>query len=192
MHRCPRRLPTVAPSLVVATALIFATGCGDDSDPPTGGNDLPITWNFDAGLEGWSSGAAAAAGHGGSVSSSAGNVVMRAWGAPGEPDAWITQSLTLPSAAYTIRVRAVSDCAEADPENDTYMRILLTASGSTTVLSDWQTINENAYQTQSADLDAFAGETVTLRIEMDDEGGQEDDLASGEMLCIDQIQITGD
>lgn len=189
----PHSVPTAraATRVLAATlAVLMATGCGDDS--PTGGDDLPITWNFDAGLEGWSTEAAAAAGHGGSVSSSAGTVVLRGWGAPGDPDAWITQSLTLPAAAYTIRVRAISDCAEAEADNDTYMRILLIASGSTTVLSDWQTIDEEAYQTQSADLDQFAGETVTLRIEMDDEGGQEDDLASGEMLCIDQVQITGD
>jgi hypothetical protein len=172
--------------------VLSAAGCGDDSNPPTAGDDLPITWDFDAGLDGWGTGAAAAAGHGGAVTATAGTVVLRGWGAPGEPDAWITQSLTLPAAAYTIRVRAISDCAEAEAENDTYMRILLTASGSTTVLLDWRTIDEDTYQSESADLDAFAGQMVTLRIEMDDEGGQEDDLASGEMLCIDQIQITGD
>ena len=189
-HRA-RTLPALAGSLL-GVAVLTASACGDDSNPPTGGEELPITWNFDAGLEGWTAGAAAAGDHGGSVTAGAGSVVLRGWGSPGEPDAWITQSLTLPAAAYTIRVRAISDCAEAEAENDTYMRILLTASGSTTVLSDWQTIHEDAYQTQSADLDSFAGQAVTLRIEMDDEGGQEDDLASGETLCIDQVQITGD
>ena len=178
--------------LAATLAVLIATGCGDDSDPPTGGDDLPISWDFDAGLEGWNGGAAAAAGHGGSVSSSSGSVVLRGWGAPGEPDAWISQSVTLPAAAYRISARVISDCLEADEDNDTYMRILLTASGSTTVLFGWQTIHENVYQTASGDLESFAGQTVTLRLEMDDEGGQEDDLASGELLCIDQVQITGD
>lgn len=185
----PKHVPYTA--TMAAIVLIAATGCGDDSSGPT--NDtLPITWNFDGGLEGWTGGSATAAGQGGAVSTSNGTVTLQGWGAPGQPDAWISRSVALPDLAYSIRVLAISDCAAAEDENDTSMRILLVDGGDTAVLGEWQTVSEQGYDLRSADLYEFAGQTVTLRIEMDDEGEQEDDLANGELLCIDQIQIIAD
>ena len=184
------RFAAAVRAAVVGPLLLGA--CSDDPTNPDPGDTLPIVWSFDSGLEGWLPGAAATAANGGGVTIEGGEVILTGWGGPGEPDAWIARTVDLPPDAYTIRVRATADCVTQEGGGDSSLRIRLAAGGTTATLQDWTTIPEDAYATQSADLDEYAGESVTLRLEMDDEGGQEDGPDEFETLCIDEVQIIGD
>lgn len=191
-----RTLTASAAAVCLAIALV---SCGDETGP-TGPDplELPITWEFDGGLEGWTLGSRTSGDGGGSAIHDAGgsSVVLSGHGAPGTADAWMSRQVTLPDGAageVWIDVAGMADCLLRD-EGDTHARITVTPSnGSTTIVEDWRRVApaDMPVVIVGGSLEQFAGETVTITIEQDDEGEQEEG-GETESVCVSRIEIFDD
>jgi hypothetical protein len=175
-------------------ALAALGGCGSDDDPtgPPAG-ELPMTWVFDAGLDGWDPSEQCngdpACYPVGMVTQNDGMVILEGAGDPASANASISRSVSLPAGSATIEVRAISSCT-GTIASDTDIRILVQAGASETIVQDWIEVDES-WTTISAGIAGFAGQQVTIEIEQNDNGEQEESGASAEALCIDEITIAG-
>ena len=174
-HGRPIATRSVAVALGLALALLVA-GCGS---APAGTPTTPLlAWTFDEDLEGWETG---------TTNDGWGTAEWRSWcgsdrdrgcvkldgtGGPGEANAWIVRTLTLPSAATTLR--ALTTAHNRDGADSLYRVRLVDANAVEHVLIGWSTSSgsEDAYQwlTIEAPIGAFAGTTVTLYFEGADNG----------------------
>ena len=188
MMGLPRSLP-----------ILLAVGLGTlacSSTEPAGPEPitLPIEWRFSDGLGGWTTHARTTGDGNGTAThdAGAGLVVLRGQGAPGVADAWLRRQVALPDTDdyLWIDVEVTADCVTGG-DNDTAGRITVTgADGTVTDITDWERVTDYALPGRllGGSLQDFAGETVTITIEQDDEGEQEDD-GDDEALCVAGVEI---
>lgn len=183
--------------LAIVTALL-AAACGSDPagiDEPVDEPDvltLPFEWTFDAGTDGWD---LAAGSTGSAVHDPAeGRIILSGHGGPGEAKSSMSRVVSLPVVAEGvipwIDVFVAADCLSSG-SNDTSLRITAaSAEQGTVVVQDWTRIDEDL-RPEGGSLEAFAGETVTITIEQDDDGDPEppDDP---EHVCVDRVSIFED
>lgn len=197
-----RHLRPAGTSAVALLAMLLAGACGSDPagidepiDDPVEESEvltLPTEWTFDTGTEGWD---LTASSNGSAVYDPAeGRIVLSGYGVPGEANASISRVVNLPAVGEDvilwIDVFVAADCLD-NGDNDTFLRITAASSEEgTVIIRDWTRIHENIHA-EGGSLEAFAGETVTITIEQDDEGDQQspDDPESA---CIDRISIFDD
>lgn len=176
-------------SLLMASGLLLPAcdgGTGDD-----GGGAALLSWSFEEDLEGWQEGEADE-GSWGTVrwQKFGGNVVkLDGTGDEGNPNAWIYREVTLPEKARSLRFRTA-------PHNrngaDAALRVRLVENGTSTTLLDWEVLKFNGtdggdleFVERSVSVADFAGRTVTLYFEQDDNGP-----GSHEQRYLDDIEIT--
>ena len=184
--------------LLLLGAALALLACGSDtlSGPPDP-LQLPMEWTFGGGLDGWTLHNRTAGDGGGQASHDASNgrVVLSGSGAPGEPDAWMSREVTLPEidiGELWIDVHGITDCLAAKG-NDSQARLTVRApDGSTTVVDDWHKVVplDSPVLIVGGSIHQFAGQTVTITIEQDDEGEQEGDTP--ESVCVSRIEILAD
>lgn len=177
----------------VAVCLSFAlASCGDDPagpDPVT----LPMTWDFDSGLEGWTLGGRSGGDGAGAAShdQANGRVVLSGYDSPGVADAWMSREVALPDVDLLwIDASVTADCV-LDQDHDSFARIVVTeAGGATSVVEDWTEVDDFTLPGRmvGGSLEAFRGKTVTITIEQDDEGEQQDP-DEPEAICVDFVSI---
>lgn len=192
LHRIRRFLGPVALTLGSLACGSTEPGGPDPSEPDP--ITLPIEWRFDAGLDGWTLHARTAGDGGGTASHDPtdGLVVLRGQGAPGVADAWLRRQVTLPETDdyLWIDVEVIADCATGG-DNDTAGRITVTrADGTVSDITAWERVMDYELPGRllGGSLEAVAGETVTITIEQDDEGEQEDG-GDDEALCVAGVEI---
>ena len=186
-------------TLTAATAAVCLSialaSCGDDPagpDPVT----LPMTWEFDSGLEGWTLDERSTGDGTGTAShdQANGRVVLSGHGAPGAADAWMSRQVALPDVDFLwIDARMTADCV-LNQEHDTYARIIVTETGgATSVVRDWTQVDDFTQlgRNVGGSLEAFRGETVTISIEQDDEGEQQSS-DEPEAICVNAVSIFQD
>lgn len=171
--------------------------CGGDGDGPTapGGGAVVMAWTFDRDLDGWAAGTA--------EGESWGTVQWQIWddddpsgwikldgtGESGTPNAWISRSIDLPAAAKTLEFRTAS---HNRPGGDAALRVRLVDGAAEHVLLGWEVVGHTGddggdlvWLDRSVSIAAYAGRTVTILFEQDDNGP-----GSHEQRYLDDITIT--
>ncbi len=167
---------------------IFLTAC--DSAGEEEGEAL-LSWTFEEDLEGWEEGSADGESWG-TVrwQKFQGNVVkLDGTGERGVPNAWIYQELSLPSSARTLRFRT---SAHNRSGADSALRVRVVEGTSSTTLINWEVLKFTGsdggdldFVDREVSISSFAGKTVTLYFEQDDNGP-----GSNEQRYLDDILIT--
>lgn len=193
-HRCRRVRSLTGCALALVTAL---AACGGDGGGPTGpgGSSGLLAWHFDRDLEGWDGGTA--------DSESWGSVQWQIWddddpsgwvkldgtGDAAQPNSWISRSVDLPPDAATLRFRTAP---HNRPGGDAALRVRLLDGAADQVLLDWDVIAHTGedggdliWHDRSVSVAAYAGRTVTLYFEQNDNGP-----GSHEQRYIDDIVVT--
>ena len=183
--------------LLGATFALLACGSDNVSAPPDP-LQLPMEWTFGGELDGWALHNRTTGDGGGQAShdASSAHVVLAGYDAPGAADAWMSRQVTLPTdvaGVLWIDVHGIADCLLSE-QHDSHARITVTTSdGSTSVVDDWRKVAQ--FDTPSViaggSLQQFAGQTVTITIEQDDEGEQES-ADEPETVCVSRIEIFED
>lgn len=182
--------------ILPAGLLLFTVACSDD-DPAGPSNDLLFRWTFGSDLEGWSEDSDDSGGWGSVSMSNAdsqndapddedGSVKLDGVGDPGEPNAWIHRSVALPADAATMSYFAAGHDRNGGDAN---LRVrLVDGSGASHTLADWEEFTGTAagqtWESRSVSIAAYAGQTVTLFFEQDDNGP-----GSHEQIYLDEIKI---
>lgn len=187
----PMHYRTLIASAAAVAASILLVACGSDPAGPEEPETLalPTEWAFETGADGWTLGSASTGGSA-THNSAEGSLILAGSGDPGAANAWMSRTVTLPvpDAGYAwIDAYVAADCIDGQ-SGDTYLRITAESEeqGLVTV-RDWTSIDET-YQNVGGSLEAFEGQTVTITIEMDDEGEQQDP-ADPEEACVDMVSI---
>lgn len=149
-----------------------------------------LAWDFLGGFEGWQVG---------TTEDGWGTVIWRdrrlgrdgvihfdGVGGPGEPNSWIYQTVTVPANATTISFAAAPHDRDG---GDTEMRVRVEdSSGAFHTVLDWTTLvgaeGQRLWSDWSAPIADFAGQTVTIYFEQNDNGP-----GAHEQLYIDFIKI---
>lgn len=187
------RLPSILALTASACASGNVPGAGDVDAPVTPPADAPpadaafvgMHFTFETDLEGWQ------AANGGRMYDRAARDA--ATGHPGgcvlldgsdlghpdvQPNAWISRTIALPPQAKTLRfeTRAATDGA---------LRVrLVDADAKPHTLLDWEVLSGPTWVPRTTSLAAFAGTTVTLWFEQND-----NDIGQGEHRYLDNISI---
>jgi hypothetical protein len=184
-------------SRIVPIGLLLAAGAcgGNDATGPV--NDVLLRWTFGSDLEGWSD-ATTSSGGWGTVDLSNndsqndapddedGSVKLDGVGGPGEPNAWIFRSVVLPANAATLSWWAAGHDRDG---GDAELRVrLVDGNGASHTLADWEEFTGSAgthhWELRSAAIAAYAGQTVTLYFEQNDNGP-----GSHEQIYLDEIKV---
>ncbi len=98
----------------------------------------------------------------------------------GQPNAWVEREIELPAGTVTLKfeTRAATD------RNGALRVRLITATDESHDVLGWEVLGGDTWVGRSADLSAFAGETVQLLFEQGD-----NDVGIGEMRYVDNIRI---
>jgi hypothetical protein len=182
--------------VLTAGLLCIAVGCNGD-DPAGPGNTELFRWSFGSDLEGWQTGADDAGGWGDVTVVNAdrqddppdeekGSVKLDGTGDPGEPNAWIHRGIALPAHARTLAYWAAGHNRNG---GDAALRVRLVDGGGTShTLADWEEFTGSEgvhhWESRSVSIAAYAGQTVTLYFEQDDNGP-----GSHEQIYLDDIRI---
>lgn len=185
--------------LLLLGAALALLACGSEtmSGPPDP-LELPMRWTFGGELDGWTLHQRATGAGGGQAShdASGARVVLAGYDAPGAADAWMSRKVILPkdvAGELWIDIEGIADCLLSQG-HDSHARITVTTSdGSTSIVEDWRRVNQFDTPTVIAggSLQQFAGQTVTITIEQDDEGEQEAP-DEPESVCVSSIEIFAD
>ena len=182
-----------------ALALVLAAACGDD-DPSAPSNDEVIfRWTFPDDLDGWNPGTDGAGGtavHSGAdalaspTASEEGSVKLDGVGDPGDPNAWIFRTdVVLPADATTLAWWAAGH--NQDGANANLRVRLVDESATEHTLADWEEFSGSAgtrnWEERTVSVAAFAGQTVALYFEQDDNGP-----GAHEQIYLDEIRILRD
>jgi hypothetical protein len=155
-----------------------------------------LVFPFDDDLEGWTGDVVASPGarnwgtvywlpkHGGTVQ-------LDGTGGPGQPNAWISRSILLPSNAEVLRFDASAHDATGA---DTRLIVRLVDEGVSTTLADEVLVHRGpagtlSFTTQLLDISAWAGSWVTIFFEQDDNGIDGAFPGGDEQLHLDNIRI---
>jgi hypothetical protein len=166
------------PLLMITPVLVLfaAAGCGGDN--PAQPADPGIVFGFEDGLQGWSPGTTGN-GWGNATWSDRGDgmIHLDGVGGPGDPNSWVSRGVALPSDAAQVTYRISGH----DRRNgDSAFRLRIEDTGVSTTVHDWQVIvggtdgNFN-WLSFSDDISAFAGKTVNVYFEQDDDGDGTDE-----------------
>src|SRR5690606_10931527 len=180
---------------VMLLAIVLVACNSDAAGPDSVPLELPAHWSFDGGnLDGWTLGSRSTGTGGGSAArnNAGGYVEMTAWGQVGVPDAWMSLQVALPDVVgLWIDARSIGGCVEGE-DRDSEMRIRVTrANGTSSLVHDWRQVDDFEWPGMllGGSLEQFAGETVTITIEQDDEGEQEESASDAESVCVDNVDI---
>lgn len=183
-------------------ALGLTAACGDD-DPAGPANDTIIfRWTFGDDLEGWTGGTTPSANSWGDVAlanadalpdapdEDDGSVKLDGTGDPGLPNAWIYHTdLALPADAATLAYYAAGH--DRDGGNSNLRVVLLDEGGTNHTLADWEEFTgsegDHHWEERVVSIAAYAGQTVTLFFEQDDNGP-----GSHEQIYLDEIRVLRD
>lgn len=183
---------------VGVAALVFVAGCDGGA---TDSDSVLIRWTFGDDLEDWEAGTDQSGGWGDVAMSNHdalpdasdeddGSVKLDGTGDPGEPNAWIyNNDLALPDDAATLAYYAAGHDRDGGDSN---LRVrLVDGSGTGHTLSDWEEFTgsegEHNWEERMVSVAAYAGQTVTLFFEQDDNGP-----GSHEQIYLDEIRILRD
>lgn len=189
--------------LAGAAALALSTACSD-GDGPGGPAPDPVLfrWTFGDDLEGWTEGTTPSANSWGSVAlsnadalddpaeSDDGSVKLDGTGDPGLPNAWIYHTgLDLPADAGTLAYWAAGHDRDG---GDAALRVVVVDEGGTAhTLADWEEFSGSEgvhnWEQRMVSLAAYAGQTVTLFFEQDDNGP-----GTHEQIYLDEIRVLRD
>lgn len=172
-------------SIVLFLAMVFVAGCGDDPVAPKG---AAFTFDFADGFDDWEPGTTSTNGWGSATWSDrkGGIVHLDGTGGPGEPNSWISRELTLPGNATELAY----DVAGHDRRfGDSGFRVRIEEGGVSTTVRDWEVVvgsddGDFDWHPHTDDISAFAGKTVTLFLEQDDDGDGTD-----EHIYLDNVVI---
>lgn len=185
-------------TLIVCGAILAGLpACGSsESDDPA----ILLRWTFGDDLEGWSEGSDQSGLGSGFVSTSNadahedapdaedGSVKLDGTGNPGVPNSWIFRQIAIPAEASTLAWWAAGHDRDG---GNAHLRVRVESAGSSTTLMNWAeyTGREGVHEWRetTVDIGSFAGETVTLFFEQDDNGP-----GSHEQIYIDDIRIIQD
>jgi len=167
-----KRLLWIVPLFILSAA----TGCGDDS--PTQPADPGIVFGFEDGFQDWDPGTTSN-GWGNATWSDRGDgmVHLDGVGGPGDANSWVSREIALPSDATQVTYRVSGH----DRRNgDSEFRVRLEATGASTTVHDWEDIvggvdGDFNWLTFTDDISAFAGKTVTVYFEQNDDGDGTDE-----------------
>jgi hypothetical protein len=98
----------------------------------------------------------------------------------GEPNSWVHRDVDLPQGTLTLKFETR---ASSDKDGALRVRLVTAANESHDVLG-WEVLAGDTWVSRSADLSAFAGQTVRLLFEQGD-----NDVGQGEMRYVDNIRI---
>lgn len=174
--------------LTLLGTTVFLLSCDSASE---GGGEALLSWTFDEDLEGWQEGMADDESWGTVrwLKSFGGVVKLDGTGDRGNPNAWIYQEITLPKDARTLQFRT---SAHNRNGADSALRVRLVEGSNSTTLLDWEVIKftgtdggQLTFVDRNVSIRDFAGRTVTLFFEQDDNGP-----GSHEQRYLDDILIT--
>jgi hypothetical protein len=164
--------------LVLALAASLTVACGGDDDPvaPTGTNQTALlTWTFDDDFDGWDSGTNSAGVWGTAQWSDHhdGCIKLDGVGFEGEPNAWIHREIELPADAKTLSYES-SAHDRGDGAVSLRVRLIDDNTDEHTLL-DWEELETgdegHEFFPRSLDISSFAGQTVTVYLEIGDIDG---------------------
>ncbi len=177
--------------VILPMTLLFA--CSDDSSDPTGPAPDPVlfSWTFEEDLEGWTAETSSIDWGQARWTSNDGGIVQMDGVGNSDPGAngWVSRSIDLPSDATSLRF----DTSAHNRNTGTgFLRVrLVDASAASTVLSDWEVMSTGAegfdWESRELDVSAFAGQTVTLFFEVEDQDG-----GANNQRYVDNVEIRRD
>ena len=134
-----------------------------------------LEWTFDTGNDGWEEGVT---GNGTVFHLEREGGVLKLHGtddAIGTPNAWIYRAVTLPAAAQTVALRVSAH--DRDGATVAWRLRLVDAAGTSHVLHGWEVLGGaeavHLWADRTASIAAWAGTSVTLYVEQDDNGQHE-------------------
>jgi hypothetical protein len=161
----------------------------------------PVKWTFDADVQGWTKGLAGVKGtdNWGTVHQlprDGGIVQLDGTGGPGQPNAWISKSILLPGGARTLDFDV---SAHDTAVSDSHFTVRLQDATSDNVLVDETVVGAEGqltFRTETVDISRWAGRTVTLVFEQDDNGvvvdGNRELPGGDEQILLDNIRIVSE
>lgn len=99
---------------------------------------------------------------------------------PEEPNSWFSAEVDLPSNAKYLRFQTRA----SDPEHDGALRVRVKDEDGWDTVMDWRVLSGEEWVTREVDIGNWAGQSVTLRFEQDD-----NDEGVGEMRYVDNVEI---
>ncbi|MGH7586927.1 MAG: choice-of-anchor J domain-containing protein [Gemmatimonadales bacterium] len=186
-----------------AAALVLSLACSDDDGPGGPSDDsVLLRWTFGEDLEGWSEGTTPSASSWGTVvvtdadalddpsDADEGSAKLDGVGDPGSPNAWIHHAdLELPADATTLAWWAAGH--NRDGANAALRVQLVDGNGDTHLLADWEEFTGSEgvrnWEERSVSVAAYAGQTVALYFEQDDNGP-----GVHEQIYLDEIRVLRD
>jgi hypothetical protein len=163
-------------SRALPAMLVLLIACNGDPSGP--GSDALFRWTFGEDLEGWSAGTDQSGGWGDVALSNNdsqddpadeddGSVKLDGTGDPGEPNAWIFRTVSLPADARTLSYWAAGHNRDGA---DSHLRVrLVEGTGASHTLADWEVFSGSEgvhdWEQRSVSIAAYAGQTVSLYFE---------------------------
>ncbi len=183
----------------------FGLGAGADSiaraaqpSPPASRSPQPLEFGFDTDLEGWTRGVAGRKGRDDNwgtvyqLPRNGGIVQLDGTGRRGRPNAWISKSIALPSDARTLDFDV---SAHDTAVSDSHLTVRIQDDSSDNVIVD-EIVSGAAhrltFRTERVDIARWAGMTVTVVFEQDDNGVGGVFPGGDEQILLDNIRIASD
>jgi hypothetical protein len=145
-----------------------------------------LRFTFDGGLEGWQLASAGgkydSAAHIATIGNPGGSIILNGSDigvVDANPNAWAFRSVDVPEGAAFV-------VFDTRAQNDAALRVrLVDDSGSSHTVLDWQLLSGGDWMTLTFAVVSWAGQTVTLYFEQDDDGE-----GVGEHRYVDNVRIT--
>jgi hypothetical protein len=155
-----------------------------------------LSFKFDSDLEGWSRGTAGSVGasNWGTVhwlSRDGGLVKLDGTGSPTRENAWLFKTFTLPADIQTLQF----DVSAHDRlDSDTSFRVRIVVNGRSHTVVDTRLVHTGpegdlSFGTQDVDIAPYAGETVTIYFEQNDNGLEGAFPGGDEEVYLDNIRL---
>lgn len=99
-----------------------------------------------------------------------------------DPNSWFARQIILPANAATL---SFNTCADANTHDGLLRVRLLQPNGTFVTLLNWEQLTNGNWVSRTADISAYAGQTVIFYFEQNDGG-----MGSGEFRYVDNVSIT--